>query len=321
MKEFYTLSGRAALGTRLRRLGEQLASDAVPTLDMYKVEIDLKWFPVLYMLMQKKTAAVMELAEDIGQSHPAVSQIVKEMTKAGLTQTTRAKLDKRITEVTLTRKGKTMGRRLEQQCQDADQAVGQLFADANVDLWAAINLIEAELDKTSFFKRMKVTKREREMQALQFVPYQHQYKNDFTRLNEAWIKKYFKLEPEDSKALDNPEGYIVEKGGYIAFAQLDQDVVGTCALIPMTSKTGLVEMELAKMAVTENVQGLGVGFLLAQHMVDVAKQKGVDRLYLESNTKLAPAIHLYKKLGFKQIMGDPSPYQRANIQMELLLTV
>jgi hypothetical protein len=34
---------------------------------------------------------------------------------------------------------------------------------------------------------------------------------------------------------------------------------------------------------------------------------------------LTPAISLYGKLGFKKIVGPPTPYQRCNIQMELAL--
>ncbi len=36
-----------------------------------------------------------------------------------------------------------------------------------------------------------------------------------------------------------------------------------------------------------------------------------------SNAKLKPAINLYKKLGFKRIVGERSPYERCNIQMLL----
>jgi hypothetical protein len=42
-----------------------------------------------------------------------------------------------------------------------------------------------------------------------------------------------------------------------------------------------------------------------------------DRVYLESNTILEPAIRLYRKLGFDEFVGEPSPYARCNIQMVL----
>jgi hypothetical protein len=44
---------------------------------------------------------------------------------------------------------------------------------------------------------------------------------------------------------------------------------------------------------------------------------GANRVYLGSNTQLRPAINLYTKLGFKKITGHASPYERADIHMEL----
>lgn len=41
------------------------------------------------------------------------------------------------------------------------------------------------------------------------------------------------------------------------------------------------------------------------------------KLFLESNTLLKPAIHTYKKLGFKELTEYHPAYERGDIQMEL----
>jgi hypothetical protein len=49
---------------------------------------------------------------------------------------------------------------------------------------------------------------------------------------------------------------------------------------------------------------------------------GAKRLYLETNSKLQSAIHVYESLGFKHLAPErviPSPYARANVYMELWL--
>ncbi len=84
-------------------------------------------------------------------------------------------------------------------------------------------------------------------------------------------------------------------------------------------KQGESCFELAKMAVSLVAQGKGTGWLLGQAGIQKAKAHGADRLYLESNTDLKPAIGLYRKLGFHEIYGAVSPYRRCNIQMEMLL--
>lgn len=150
---------------------------------------------------------------------------------------------------------------------------------------------------------------------LSIVPYSDIYKDAFKSLNEAWITKYFKMEKMDYASLDHPREYILDKGGYIAVAVLDNQAVGVCALIP-SQKEGY-DFELAKMGVSEHVQGMGIGKLLGQHIIEKAKELGAKKLYLESNRVLQPALSLYQKLGFKEMIGATSPYERSDIQMEL----
>ncbi|WP_435622805.1 GNAT family N-acetyltransferase [Flagellimonas sp.] len=148
---------------------------------------------------------------------------------------------------------------------------------------------------------------------IQIVPFEMEYASAFRNLNVAWISKYFKMERMDYLALDNPKEYILDKGGYIAIALKGNTVVGVCALIKM--KDSNYDYELAKMGVSPEEQGQGIGFLLGKHLLEKAKEFGASTVYLESNTKLAPALKLYRKLGFVEIKGYVSPYERCDIQM------
>ena len=149
------------------------------------------------------------------------------------------------------------------------------------------------------------------------VHYEEKYHADFKALNVEWISTYFKMEPTDFKSLDNPNDYILSKGGLILVALYNGEPVGVCALIKMNDPD--YDYELAKMAVSPKAQGKKIGWLLGQHIIESAKLLGAKNLYLESNTILAPAINLYRKLGFKEITGRSTPYERCNIQMELIL--
>jgi GNAT superfamily N-acetyltransferase len=164
--------------------------------------------------------------------------------------------------------------------------------------------------------RVKDIRDQRAQAEVQVLDYTPEYQADFKRLNIEWIERYFRVEPADLKALDHPEDYILAPGGRILLARHQGQIVGACALLKMDDRT----FELAKMAVSPSVQGLGIGFRLGQAAIAQARALGARRLYLESNTKLKPALHLYHKLGFqKTVAGQPSPYERCNIQMELLL--
>jgi GNAT superfamily N-acetyltransferase len=137
----------------------------------------------------------------------------------------------------------------------------------------------------------------------------------FRALNVAWITTWFELEESDLRALDDPLGTIVRPGGHILMAEAAGEVIGTCALIP--ERPG--ELELAKMAVAPAARGKGVGELLGRAAIERARRAGAHRVELLSNTALAPAIRLYRKLGFVEAPLGTTDYQRADIRMVLEL--
>ncbi len=140
----------------------------------------------------------------------------------------------------------------------------------------------------------------------------------FQRLNEEWIVRYFTLEPKDRKTITDPRGAILDRGGRVFMAVRNGQAVGCCALLAM----GPGEFEVAKMAVTESAQGIGIGRRLLAHVVAEARASGATRLYLETNHILSPAIRLYESLGFRHLPPEriiPSPYARADVYMELVI--
>ncbi len=146
--------------------------------------------------------------------------------------------------------------------------------------------------------------------------YQPEYRDDFKRLNVAWIEKYFALEPHDLEQLEHPET-ILEEGGCIFFALYQNQIAGTCALVKTNHEN---VCELVKMAVDERFQGKQIGKKLGLAAIGKARAMGAEQLVLESNTRLVPAIELYRKLGFCEVeMPADSPYERADIRMVLIL--
>ncbi|TJY33989.1 GNAT family N-acetyltransferase [Pontimicrobium aquaticum] len=151
--------------------------------------------------------------------------------------------------------------------------------------------------------------------SFKIVPFDSIYSKNFYDLNIEWLNTYFYVEPIDEEVLSKPEKYIIDKGGYIFFAKLNNDVVGTVALMPTKTKN---LFELTKMAVSPKHRGLKIGQQLMQHCINFAKTNNFKGLMLYSNTKLENAIYIYKKFGFKEIpVEDNSPYVRSDIKMAL----
>ena len=134
----------------------------------------------------------------------------------------------------------------------------------------------------------------------------------FIALNKAWIQKYFTLEPADLQMFQQPQQDIIEKGGHIFFATYHHEIAGTVALLKLDAD----RFELSKMAVDEKYQGHKIGHALMQAAIEAAKAAGAKKLVLYSNTLLSPAIHLYKKFGFREVPLEYTEYSRSNIKME-----
>lgn len=147
------------------------------------------------------------------------------------------------------------------------------------------------------------------------IPYSPELKEAIKILNLEWLEKYFKVEDKDELMLSDPEGEIIDKGGMIFYAKYNNKIVGTISLLKMDDTT----FELSKMAVTEGVQGLGIGQKLLEHCLLFAKQKRINKLLLYSNRKLLPAIYLYEKFGFNEVTLENCNYERADIKMEKMI--
>lgn len=151
---------------------------------------------------------------------------------------------------------------------------------------------------------------------IEIVPFREELAADFARLNYQWIEETYTVEDHDRELLDHPAATVIAPGGQIFFAIAGGSVAGTVALINLDDDT----FELAKMAVSPECRGQGIGDKLMSKCIEYTRSSGKRKIVLESNTKQAAAVALYRKFGFKETALDPnSYYSRANIRMELIV--
>ncbi len=283
--------------------------------ELYGVDADPRWFPVLYTLGRGERRTVTELARIVGQSHAAVSQVVKAMSAAGLIDAVGCPDDGRARKLGLTQAGRDRVARMKHQLRDVTDAAESMLAQSEHNLWSAIADAEQALSEQSFFDRVVESRRQRLARTVTIRDFVDADANAFAGLNYAWIERYFRVETKDRESLGRPRTSILDRGGAILMATSSDETLGTVAIIPVDGET----VELAKMAVADHAQGLGIGRRLVEAVLARARTMGAKRVYLESNTKLKPAITLYARLGFREVQGPASPYARANIQMECWL--
>ena len=154
------------------------------------------------------------------------------------------------------------------------------------------------------------------MDEVEIIEFDPKYAQRFADLNYHWIAETYGIEQHDHDILDHPQEAVVDPGGQIFFAITGDEVAGTVAMIPF----GDDSYELTKMAVDSKFRGRGIGDKLMAACIEFTRQKERKSIILESNTKQAAAVQLYRKFGFRETPLDPnSQYVRANIRMELVV--
>lgn len=145
----------------------------------------------------------------------------------------------------------------------------------------------------------------------EIIDFSDEYSDAIKILNYEWLEKYFHITEADKISLSNPREEIIEKGGFIFYAKLGDDIVGTASLLKENSST----FTFSKMAVSDKAQGYGIGTLLLEHCIEAAKSKDITTIVLYTNSQLLPALHLYKKYGFEEVELEKGYVARANIKM------
>src|SRR5450432_2498194 len=150
---------------------------------------------------------------------------------------------------------------------------------------------------------------------MEIINFEDRYENDFRQLNLEWLYKYNLAETHDLEVLNDPRGTIIDRGGCIFLAKEEDIIAGTAALM----KEGDNAYELAKMTVAKDFRGKGISKLLMTRCIAEAKKLGAERIFLFSNHQLETALSLYRQFGFKNIPVEDSPFETADVKMELVL--
>lgn len=310
--------GLVALGSRMRAVSDRLYATADEVYRLSGLEIQGRWLPLLRILHDRGPQTVGEIADAVGQTHSAVSQLADRLAEQGWLTVQSDPADRRRRRLALTPRAETALRA----AKPLWRAIEDLFSEHcrahGIDLLQTLATFERALTPTlaaDIVARAAASDRS----ALRIVPFAPTLRAHFYRLNEAWLRKYFYVEAIDHRVLSHPETEIIARGGEILFAMLGDEVVGTCALMPDTEAEDRADgvYELTKMAVDESRQGLGIGRALMEAAIDAFRRRDGRRLFLETNSKLIPAVHLYESMGFERqpSIKPGSHYARADVYM------
>ena len=121
---------------------------------------------------------------------------------------------------------------------------------------------------------------------MKVIPYRPEYREAFVRLNTEWLTRFYWVESFDQYAMDHVDDLIAT--GAMAFFALDDagEVLASSAVL--------------------------------QAAMHYAEENGATKEVLISCRSLKPAIHLYKKFGFREVpyRKDFWKSEKADIEME-----
>jgi putative acetyltransferase len=97
-----------------------------------------------------------------------------------------------------------------------------------------------------------------------------------------------------------PGEYAAPRGALLV-AVVDGTYAGCCALRPLDSADYPNASEMKRLYVRPNFRGLGVGRLLAEGVLDAARQCGYNCVLLDTLDDMEAARALYEDLGFVDV--------------------
>ena len=145
-------SGILALSTRLQRLSEQLRKDGALIYREFGIDFEPKWFPVIFTLHHKKILSVVEIANEIGYSHPSTIILLKELEKQKMIISKKDKSDERKRLIELSPKGLDLIEKMKPVWELISTILGEI-SENNNHLLRAIEEAEEKLATQSFLQR------------------------------------------------------------------------------------------------------------------------------------------------------------------------
>lgn len=134
----------------------------------------------------------------------------------------------------------------------------------------------------------------------------------FARLNLQWIEELHVVEDSDRKMGEDPSLYIAP-GNYMLSLHDGDIVTGVVAL--KRDEDGAYE--LTKLAIDKAYRRRGLGERLMNEVDILARELGLEKIYLLTSTKNADAVRMYRRLGWTQFLDGAHPkYSRCNIGFE-----
>jgi DNA-binding MarR family transcriptional regulator len=153
---FYQDLGFLVFGSRLKRLGDTFINDVNRIYKDHKIDFDASWFPVFYILSQKKEISIKEISDDLKVSHSAISQLISSLQQKGFIKSVVSKKDARHKAITFTSKGEKLLQKILPVWNALEKAMNELVEESTSSkkILKALTAIETGVQDKNLFERI-----------------------------------------------------------------------------------------------------------------------------------------------------------------------
>ncbi|MBN3034654.1 MAG: bifunctional helix-turn-helix transcriptional regulator/GNAT family N-acetyltransferase [Bacteroidales bacterium] len=299
--EFIRELGTLALWSRLRSFSDLLLPGVLQMYHEMGTDFEPRWFTVTQYLNQKGPSRLTDVSSSLGLSHPAVVQVINAMSEKGFVRRTQDSDDRRVSIVSLTTEGNELIKKLEPFWKDLRSAVDHLLAEHAPRFLDDMNRLEGGLKQYDLLTRIWRERVRRRLGEMRIIPFDDKYLEDFVDISRDWLQECIGISDHDEKVLANPRREVLDKGGMIYFAILDEELLGTFLLMPL----GGGHCEMSKFAVKKPYRRLGIGSIMAGQAMDIAVGRGCRKILLFTHINLREALLFYAGIGFRQVKSHP----------------
>lgn len=152
--DFLMEMGYSGLTGRLKRLSDLFVYQTKEFYKEHGVDIEPNWHIIFLMLQKHENLTVMEIAEAVQLSHPAIVKLINKMKKNGYIRSVLDPTDNRKYQLTLSKKAKSKLPQLQEYWIAGEKALEEML-EHNTELLKQLSIVENNMRKSDFKERME----------------------------------------------------------------------------------------------------------------------------------------------------------------------
>ncbi|UCD61200.1 MAG: MarR family transcriptional regulator [Flavobacteriaceae bacterium] len=151
-RDFIKELGYKALDNRLKRISDRMSHDTRKFFKEIDIDVEPSWHLVFKLLRENDMLTMVQIAEQLGYTHPSMVVMLKKMTSKGYIISEKDSYDKRKQNIKLTQKSLDLLPDLEQIWNSCEDAIYKMLKE-DLSILKQLDEIEASLKSIPFNER------------------------------------------------------------------------------------------------------------------------------------------------------------------------